>query len=191
MLFALARLFFRIVLLVWGVWSVFYFYVFGYRYKIHGFFRYKTAGIYKLYVFSNKKNILLNSQKLFLVDHKVTLYSLYDGECAKLEIWDYEDFLCFDRKKLNTFVYISPKVVKIYPFHKRYFVKLKLELEWDMIKFRFKDVNFLYNGKQLFYVDDINTKHLIDLPNVKFVGYTKNSLVFIKSGKIYALSFND
>jgi len=188
MFFAIARLILRLSFLFFLVWSIFYFYVFGYRYSLDWDFQYKTAGIYQLNVFSDTQYIFLNNKKLFLSDHKISLYSLYEWECAKLKIWNYEKFLCFDGKNFNKFVYIDPKIIRIYPFTDKYFIKLDLNQQGNFIQFEFKNIKFLYDGERLFYVDDISTKKLVDLPNVKFVGYTESSLIFVKNWKLYALN---
>jgi len=188
MFFVVARLILRLSFLFFLVWSIFYFYVFGYRYSLDWDFHYKTAGIYQLNIFSDVNYLVLDNKKLFLEKNKITLYSLYEWECAKLKIWNYEQFLCFDGKNFNRFVYIDPKIIRISSFTDKYFMKLDLSQQGNFVQFEFKNINFLYDWETLFYLDDISTKKLINLPNVKFVGYTENSLIFVKNWKLYALS---
>jgi len=190
MILVVGRLFLRVVFLVLIVWSIFYFFVFWYRYNPKGNFNYKTAGIYEIRAFSDTNYIFLDNEKFFLVNNKITLYSIPEWSCKKLRIDEFEKFICFDWKHFNKFLYISPKVLKITPF-KGFFSKLDLKCNniWECF-FSANNIDFFISKDwTIFYKDDISTKQLIKLPNSLIIGYLEDWLIFEKNWKLFKLKF--
>jgi len=182
MFFALCRLFLRLFFLIFLVWSIFYFYVFGYRYNIKENVDFRTAGIYQVKVFSNVPFIKLNWKKIFLVDHQVNLYSLYEWECWELTIKDFHKFICFDGKNFNKIIYIDPQSLQIKPFRWKYFLKLDLACKENTCKFKFDEIDFFVDKNwNIFYSDDTDIYKLTQIKNFKPLGYTQTSLIWIKN----------
>ena len=190
MILVIWRLFLRIVFLVLIVWSIFYFFVFWYRYNPKGSFNYKTAWIYEIKAFSNSNYIFLDNEKFFLVDNKITLYSIPELSCKKLKIDEFEKFICFDWKQFNKILYISPKILKMTPFE-GFFSKLDLKCNnlWDC-SFTVNNIDFFISKDwTIFYKDDISTKKLTNLPNSMIIGYVEDGLIFEKNWKLFKLKY--
>ena len=194
MIIPVARLIVRLSFLFLIVYSIFYFYVLGYRYNLQSKISYQTAGIYDFRIYGNIDYIKIWNKVVFLTDHKVVLYSLPEWTCSNLKIWGSTFRYCFDWKYYNKFVYFSRKDIKISVFDDKTFFKLSL-VNWNDF---FEKYNFKWNGIEfsyqkngdLLYKDDFWYKKLLNLSWVDFIGYVMNGLIFEKKGRLYELRFN-
>jgi len=195
MIIPVARLVIRLSFLFLIVYSIFYFYVLGYRFDIKDKVSYQTSWIYSINVYSKNINFIkVWNKTVFLSDHKVVLYSLPDWICSKLEIWKYYVKHCFDWKHYNKIVYFSKSDIKMLPLKDLAFFKLTLFKSNDFLdkyKFNWNNIEFVYqkNGN-LLYKDDLWYKKLINLRNIDFIWYTTDWLVFERKNKIFELKFN-
>lgn len=196
MIIIFARLFLRLFVLIWWVFSIFFFYVFWYTYTNKRWFI-KTSWVYNIKYFSNnnsKKDIIINSNKYFVINNRLTLYWLEKGRCWIIQIWYYKKYDCYDGKRYSDIVYIPISSVKIYPITKNtLFAKLNLQVSNDYdIKYNFNwhGIRFsYYKDGTIVYKDDISTKKLIKIPWVDFVWYDNEWLVFMLDNKIYYMKF--
>jgi len=127
MLIPITRLIVRLSFLFLIVYSIFYFYVLGYRYNLKDSLTYQTAWIYDFIVYGNIDYIKVWDKTIFLTNHKVTLYSIPEWSCKKIILGKEEINYCFDGKHYNKIVYFAPGSVKIVSFKAKTFFKLNLQ----------------------------------------------------------------
>jgi len=198
MLIIFLRFFLRLLILIVWVLSIFFFYVFWYIYNTKRWFI-KTSWVFDIRYFSNdnfKKNIIINSNKYYVVDNKLTLYWLEDGECWILKIWDYQKYYCYDWKKYSYVLYIKNFFIKKYPITKNIiFSQLNLETSHDYdisYTFVWNDIKFYYyKDWSLIYKDDISYKKLTTIKWAEFVWYNKKGFFFILNEELYFIQILD
>jgi len=193
MIIPLTRLIVRLSFLFLIVYSIFYFYVLGYRYNLKDSLTYQTAWIYDFIVYGNINYIKVWDKTIFLTDHKVSLYSIPEWACKRIVIWKEKINYCFDGKHYNKIVYFATNSIKIIPFKAKTFFKLDLLSSddfFDKYKFKWSEIEFVYekNG-DLLYKDDLGYKRLLTLKNIDFVWYTLDGLVFEKTGRLFEIRF--
>ncbi len=190
MFFPIARLFIRLSLLFFLVRSIFYFYVFWYRYSFEHDLVYKTSWIYNFKIFSNKHYFYLWNRKIYLVDNQVTLYSFFEWQCNTIIIWDYKDYICFKWNRFNKFVFIDKSVIKLSYFKWSYFIKLNLKSDlYKNYYFKVNWINFiLKNNWDLLYKDDLWEKKLINIWKSKILWYLENTIIFEKKWHLFKLT---
>ncbi len=187
-----SRLFLRLILLVIIVFSIFYFYVFGYKYTKDLWFS-KNLWVYNIkYISKNKSNsFLFDWKKYFTTDRSITIFWLNKNKCNYIQIWDFKKYICNTKKKFNNIIYISKKDIKLSPSKISFFNNLDIKYINDIsIKYWFKwnNITFLYsNNWDLLYTDSISTKKIINIPNAKFIWYNKKWLFLILKWQIYFL----
>ena len=189
--FVIARLLIRLSFLFLIVWSILYFYVFWYKISFNNDLIYKTSGIVHFKIFSEKKYFYFKHTKVYLVDHEVSLYSLYDWECWNIKIWKYSTYKCFDKNNFHNFVYISSKILKFSLFKWKVFSKIHMNCDFQVgCKFVVNKIDFLVYQNNLYYRSFDSYKFLYNLKDFKIVGYLKNSLILYKNGFLYELSWD-
>ncbi len=187
-----ARLFLRLIILFSAIFSIFFFYVFWYKYDEQRWFI-RSPWIYDIKYFSNddlQKNIIINSEKYYTVDNKLTIYWLQPNKCWTIKIWEYEKYDCYESESYSNIIYIPSSSIKIHPItYSTVFLNLNLNVSkdftvnydfiWNGIKFSY------YKDWTLVYKDDISSKKLINIKNVDFVWYNDDWLFFSLDGKMY------
>lgn len=194
---ALWRLIIRLVVLFVWVFSIFFFYVFGYKYdsKI-GFV--KSSWVYDIKYYSDEtldENILINWWKYYFVSNKLTLHDMRSNFCWEIKIGKFQDFSCYDDNAFSNIVYISPASLKINASSANLFYRLNLkktdnpfvryEFNWNWVNFSY------YKNWDLVYEDDISTKKLINIKNIEFIGYESWWLYFTLDGNLNFLSIRN
>jgi len=187
-----SRLFLRLILLVIIVFSVFYFYVFGYKYTKNLWFS-RNLWVYNIkYISENENNhFIFNWKKYFTIDKGITIFWINRNKCSYIKIWNYKKFICNTKHKFSNIIYIDEKNLKLIPSKISFFNNLTIKFINDpYIKYWFKwnDINFSYsNDWNLLYTDSISTKKLIKIPNAKFIWYNSKWLILILKWQIYFL----
>lgn len=189
------RLFIRIVILVITVFSIFYFYVFGYKYNKNIWF-YKAGSIYDIKSYSklDDKKILIDGNKYNLVNNRLVIFWVPRNSCWYMKLWDDLKFVCNDNdfNKIITFSKLNLQKVNIkkiiYPL-KLYWNNLSLVkylFNWEWIEFKY------YKNGDLTYKDSIWSHYLINLNNANFVWYDDNWLYLLLKWEFYfiRLKFN-
>lgn len=189
-----ARLFLRLTVLFFGVFSVFFFYVFGYKYEKNVWFV-RASWVYDVQYFAKKdkqEEFFVNSNKYNFVDNKLIVYGIYKWSCSNIKIWDFQNYQCHWNKKFKKIVYIPKSSILIKEAFKRVFFNLELfddsnpfikhYFYWRWIKFTY------YEDWDLVYKDDISSKKLVNIKDAEFIGYDKDGLYFISKWKIYLLN---
>jgi len=196
MLFVLSRLCIRLLTLWFIVFSIFYFYVLGYRYEDNIWFV-KASWTYQINYFSNKKEnyLILNWNKYYMVNNTLTLYWLQDWFCWYIKIGEFKRYTCVNWNNLQKITYISPSSIQIKQIKLDVFTNLKLIKSNDpFIKYTFyrNDIEFLFSlNWDLLYKDSVSVKKLINLPNSEFVWYNFKWLIFIKDWWMYLLKIKN
>lgn len=187
-----SRLLLRLIVLVMIVFSVFYFYVFGYKYtKNLGFS--KNLWVFNIKYISKSKNnsFFFDWKKYFMTNNNITIFGLNKNKCDYIQIWNYKKYICNKQNKFNNIVYIENKAIRLTPSKISFFNNLDIKYINDIsIKYTFNwnDINFLYSNKwDLLYTDSISTKKLINIPNAQFIWYNKKWLFLILKWQIYFL----
>jgi len=179
-----SRLFLRLILLVVIVFSIFYFYVFSYKYTKNIWFT-KNLWVYNIkYITKNKTApFIFNWKKYFTIDRDITIFWLDKDKCSYIKFWNYKRFICNKQNKFINIIYIDKKNVKLLSSKISFFNNLDIHYTNDInIKywFRWNDINFLYsNNWDLLYTDDV--------PNAKFIWYNHEWLFLILKWQIYFL----
>ena len=187
-----SRLLIRLVLLVMIVFSIFYFYVFGYKYTKDLWFS-KDLGLYNVKYISNQQTscFWFNGKKYFIYDWDISLFGLDKNKCLNIKIWSFKKFICNRKSKFTNIVYIPKKNIKLSLSKISFFKNLNIHFVSDVsVKYQFvwKRIKFLYlNNWDLLYVDSISTKKLINIPNAKFIWYNDKWLFLILKWQIYFL----
>ncbi len=187
-----SRLLLRLIVLVVIVFSIFYFYVFGYKYTDNLWFS-KNLWVFNIkYISKNKNNsFFFDWKKYFITNNNITIFGLNKNKCNYIQIWDYKKFICNTKNKFSDIIYISKKAIRLYPSKISFFTNLNLrDINSISIKYWFKwdNINFIYtNNWDLLYTDSISTKKLINIPNAHFIWYNKKWLFLILKGQIYFL----
>lgn len=186
------RLFLRLTVLVFVIFSIFFFHVFWYKYDKQRWFI-KNSGVYDIKYFSDnnfEKSIIINSQKYYVVDNKLTIYWLEKNQCWYIKIWNYKKYDCYDGKRYSNIIYIPSSSVKIYPITKNIvFLKLDLKISKDYCinyDFNWNGIEMsYYKDGTIVYKDDISSKKLTNIKWANFVWYNDNWLFFSLNDKIY------
>jgi len=187
-----SRLFLRLIILVIIVFSVFYFYVFGYKYTKNLWFS-KNLWVCNIKYITEQKTVpfKFNWKKYLTTDRNITIFWLNKNKCNYIKIWDYKKFICNRKNKFSNIIYIEKKTIRLSPSKISFFNNLNIHYTNDInIKYWFKwsDINFLYSNKwDLLYTDSISTKKLINLPNAKIIWYNNKWLFLILKWQIYFL----
>lgn len=191
------RLFIRLIVLFLWVFSIFFFYVLGYKYDTKiGFI--KSSWVYDIKYYSKdplNEQISINWWNYYFVSNKLTLRNVRSNSCWQVKIWDFDKYNCYDDKSFSNVVYISPSSLEIRPSSVSFFPKLTLYWDYDpFLKYSFywNGINFFYyQNWDLTYKDDVSTKKLINIKNVEFVGYENWWLYFTLDGKLHFLAINN
>jgi len=195
MLIIFVRLFLRVLVLFVTVFSIFYFYILGYKFdKNVGFI--ETSGVYSLEKIDMETDdkIVLNWYEYKLLDNKIVLHNVFlSKSCGELRIWDYSSYECYNNE-WNHIVYISKSVVKLIPVTLSVFKKLDLYADSNLdVKYYFywKNIKFYYyTNWDIVYSDDLSVKKLVNIKDLEFVWYNQKGLYVVKDNKLYFMKLS-